>query len=191
MRIDKVTTRGGDGGETSLGDGARIAKDSARIEAIGSVDEANSAMGILIVHIAADNQGMIPLDRLDLVRRIQNDLFDVGADLCVPGEGGDRLRLTDAPSLRLEAEMAVLKEGLPDLRSFVLPGGTRGATYADAARTTVRRAERRVLALSRLEDVNPAILRFLNRLSDHMFVLSRHLNHERGAEVTWTPGENR
>lgn len=183
VRIDRVVTRGGDGGETSLGDGTRVAKDALRVEAYGEVDEANAALGMLRLHCEGEADAMLA--------RIQNDLFDVGADLCVPGAAGERLRLTDAPSLRLEAEVAAMNAGLPALKSFVLPGGTAGAAHAHLARTLVRRAERRVVALSHVEEVNPAVVRYLNRLSDHLFVLGRVLNGNGANDVMWVPGANR
>jgi cob(I)alamin adenosyltransferase len=180
VRIDRVITRGGDKGETSLGDGARVRKDSARIEAIGAVDETNTAIGLLRLHTVGEADAMLA--------RIQNDLFDVGADLCVPGEAGDRLRLTEAPILRLEAEVAAMNAGLPPLTSFILPGGSAGAAHAHLVRVTARRAERAVVAV---EDVNPVVLQFLNRLSDHAFVLARVLNANGAEDVLWTPGANR
>ncbi len=183
IRIDRVITRGGDGGETSLGDGRRVPKDALRVEAYGTVDEANATVGLLRLHATAEADAMLA--------RIQNDLFDVGSDLCVPGAAGDRLRLTDAPSLRLEAEVAAMNAGLPPLDSFVLPGGTPGAAHAHLARTVVRRAERLVVRLGREEAVNPAVVRFLNRLSDHLFVLGRVLNDGAAADVKWVPGANR
>jgi cob(I)alamin adenosyltransferase len=123
--------------------------------------------------------------------RVQNDLFDVGADLCVPGEAGDRLRLTDAPSAALEEEVASMNARLAPLRSFVLPGGSVGACHAHVARTVTRRAERLAVALAATETVNPAIIRYLNRLSDYLFVLARHLNAEGAGDVEWVPGANR
>ena len=185
VRIDRVVTRGGDGGETSLGDGTRVAKDALRVEAFGAVDEANAAIGLLRLHLAGDAAADA------MLARIQNDLFDVGADLCVPAAAGDRLRLTDAPSLRLEQEVAEMNASVAPLTSFVLPGGTAGAAHAHLARVTVRRAERRVVALSHVETVTPAVVRFLNRLSDHLFVLGRRLNHNGAADVLWVPGANR
>ena len=185
VRIDRVITRGGDGGETSLGDGARVAKDAIRVEAYGTVDEANAVIGLLRLHSAAD-----PATDA-MLARIQNDLFDVGADLCVPGAAGDRLRLGETPSLRLEAEVAAMNAGLPPLTSFILPGGTPAAAMAHLARTVVRRAERHVVTLARTEAVNPAIIRYLNRLSDHLFVLSRHCNGNGAGDVLWVPGANR
>ncbi len=185
VRIDRVITRGGDTGETSLGDGTRVPKDAQRVEAYGTVDEANAAIGLLRLHVSGD------ADADAMLARIQNDLFDIGADLCVPGEMGERLRLTDAPALRLEAEVAAMNEALTPLTSFILPGGTPGAAYAHLARTVVRRAERLVVSLARTETVNPAVLRTLNRLSDHLFVLGRRLNAGGAADVLWTPGANR
>ncbi len=183
VRIDRVITRGGDNGQTSLGDGSRVPKDAVRVDAYGDVDEANAAIGLIRLHAPPEADAMLA--------RIQNDLFDVGADLCVPGEAGDRLRLTDAPSLRLEAEVAAMNDAMPALTSFVLPGGSPGAAQAHLARTITRRAERRVVALSHSETVNPAVIRYLNRLSDHLFVLSRHLNGNGSGDVLWIPGANR
>ncbi len=181
VRIDRVVTRGGDGGETSLGNGERVRKDTARMEAIGTVDEANAAIGLLRLHTPDPHDAMLA--------RIQNDLFDAGADLCVPGEAGERLRLTDAPNERLEAEIAAMNAALPKLTSFVLPGGTPAAAHAHLARTVVRRAERCVVRLAAEAPLNPVLLRYLNRLSDHLFVLSRALNA--GNDVLWAPGANR
>jgi cob(I)alamin adenosyltransferase len=185
VRIDRVITRGGDTGETSLGDGVRVPKDSIRVEAYGTVDEANATIGLLRQHTREDAGADA------MLARIQNDLFDVGADLCVPGEAGDRLRLTDAPSLRLETEIAGLNEKLKPLTSFILPGGSPAAAAAHLARTVVRRAERHVVTLSHSEAVNPAIIRYLNRLSDYLFVLSRHFNNDGAGDVLWIPGANR
>ncbi len=181
IRIDRVVTRGGDGGETSLGDGRRVPKDDRRVAAYGTVDEANACIGLLRLHCSGEHDAMLG--------RIQNDLFDVGADLCVPGQAGDRLRLTDAPGARLEAEIAAMNAGLPALSSFVLPGGSAAAAHAHLARTVLRRAERLVVTLAREEAVNPAVIRFLNRVSDHLFVLSRVLNS--GGDVVWVPGAHR
>ncbi len=187
VRIDRVVTRGGDGGETSLGDGARVRKDSARIEAIGSVDEANAVLGVLRLHTSGLANGLANgLAGEDaMLARVQNDLFDLGADLCVPGEGGSRLRMTDAPILRLEAEIEAMNATLPPLTSFILPGGGAGAAHAHMARVVVRRAERAAIGV---EGVNPAVCRYLNRLSDHLFVLARVLNDHGQADVLWVPG---
>ncbi len=184
VRIDVVVTRGGDAGETSLGDGARLRKDTARIAAIGAVDEANAAIGVL--RLAAREAPDVDA----VLARIQNDLFDVGADLSVPGDGGGRLRLTDVPVARLEVEVAAMNAALPRLTSFVLPGGSAGAAHAHLARTIVRRAERDVVRLAAEEAVTPALLRYLNRLSDHLFVLARVLNGNGSDDVLWTPGAN-
>jgi cob(I)alamin adenosyltransferase len=183
IRIDRVVTRGGDGGQTSLGDGTRVPKNALRVDAYGTVDEANATIGLLRLHTAGDAEADA------MLARIQNDLFDVGADLCVPGETGDRLRVTDAPSARLEAEVKEMTAQLAPLTSFILPGGTPAAAHAHLARTVVRRAERLVVHLARDETVNPAVIRLLNRLSDHLFVLGRRLNP--GGDVQWTPGANR
>jgi cob(I)alamin adenosyltransferase len=182
VRIDRVVTRGGDAGETSLGDGSRVSKADPRIEAIGAVDEANANIGVLRLHTRTR------LVEDAMLARVQNDLFDVGADLCVPGTGGDRLRLTAAAVSRLEAEVDSMNAALPALKSFILPGGTDAAAFAHLARVAARRAERTVVALA---DVNPTLLRYLNRLSDHLFVLARLLNENSVADVLWIPGANR
>jgi cob(I)alamin adenosyltransferase len=165
-----------------LGDGSRISKADLRIEAIGTVDEANAALGVLRIHTRT--RGFEDA----MLARIQNDLFDVGADLCVPGTGGDRLRLTDAAAARLETEIATMNQSLPQLTSFILPGGTDAAAFAHVARVTARRAER---AVAELEEVNPVVRRYLNRLSDHLFVLARSLNESAAGDVLWVPGANR
>ncbi len=181
VRIDRVVTRGGDGGETSLGDGTRVRKDDARVEAYGTVDEANAAIGVLRLHTRGDPAADA------MLARVQNDLFDIGADLCVPGEMGDRLRVRAAMADRLEAEVAALNENLPALTSFILPGGSAAAAHAHLARTVARRAERRVVRLAEIDVVNPEVIRALNRLSDFLFVLGRHLNIAEG-DVLWIPG---
>lgn len=183
VRIDRVTTRGGDRGETSLGDGTRVRKDALRIEVIGTVDEANTVLGLLRLHTDGAADAM--------VARIQNDLFDLGADLCVPGAAGARLRLTEAVVLRLEAETAAMNQNLPPLTSFILPGGSPAAAHAHHARTVLRRAERLAVALAAVETVNPEAIRALNRLSDHLFVLARVLNGNGAGDVQWVPGANR
>ncbi|HVB68177.1 MAG TPA: cob(I)yrinic acid a,c-diamide adenosyltransferase [Acetobacteraceae bacterium] len=190
VRLDVIVTRGGDGGETSLGDGARLRKDAPRIEAIGAVDEANAAIGALRAALAtADAAADAPTDAP--LARIQNDLFDLGADLAVPGEGGARLRMSAAPVLRLEAEVAAMNAALPPLTSFILPGGSIPAAAAHLARTVTRRAERAVVRLAADEPVTPDALRYLNRLSDHLFVLARVLNGNGAGDVLWVPGANR
>jgi cob(I)alamin adenosyltransferase len=185
VKLDVIMTRGGDGGETSLGDGARVRKDALRVEAYGTVDEANAAIGVLRLHAQEDAEADA------MLARIQNDLFDIGADLCVPGEAGARLRLADTQSARLEAELAAMNSAMPALKSFVLPGGSAGAAAAHVARTVTRRAERLVVALAAAEEVNPAVIRYLNRLSDHLFVLARRLNGNGAGDVLWVPGATR
>jgi cob(I)alamin adenosyltransferase len=192
IRIDRVVTRGGDGGMTSLGTGERVRKDALRVETYGTVDEANAVIGILRLHTrerAAEDA---------MLARIQNDLFDLGADLCSPHTPEEdqpgarpRLRIGEAAVLRLEAEIAATNDTLPPLTSFILPGGTPAAAYAHLARTVVRRAERLAVTLSASETVNPRVLLLLNRLSDHLFVLSRVLNLGSGEEVLWVPGGSR
>ena len=184
VRVDVVVTRGGDRGETSLGDGKRLRKDAPRIEAIGAVDEANAAIGVLRLR----THEMTELDAM--LARIQNDLFDVGADLSVPGEAADRLRMRDAAVTRLESEIAAMNAALPRLTSFVLPAGSAGAAHAHLARTLVRRAERSAVHLAAEAAVTPALLCYLNRLSDHLFVLARVLNRNGAGDVLWVPGQN-
>jgi cob(I)alamin adenosyltransferase len=185
VKLDVITTRGGDGGETSLGDGTRVRKDALRVEAYGTVDEANATIGLIRLHLADDPAADA------MLARIQNDLFDIGADLCVPGEAGARLRLADTQCARLEAEIAGMNTVIPPLRSFVLPGGSPGAAQAHLARTVTRRAERLVVTLAAAEEVNGAVIRYLNRLSDHLFVLSRRLNDNGARDVIWKPGATR
>ena len=182
VRIDRVVTKGGDGGQTSLGDGSRVSKADRRIEAMGAVDEANAAIGLLRLH--TETYAMADA----MLARIQNDLFDVGADLCVPGTSEDRLRITEAAVNRLEQEVTHMNETLPPLSSFILPGGTADAAYAHLARVTARRAERAVVTV---DNVNPMVQRYLNRLSDHLFVLARLLNANGAKDVLWVPGANR
>jgi cob(I)alamin adenosyltransferase len=182
--LNRIYTRGGDAGETSLGDGRRVAKDSARVEAYGTVDEVNAVIGVarLTAPPAIDT----------MLERIQNDLFDLGADLCRPGDGtDDKLRVTDAQVDRLEAEIDAVNANLAPLNSFVLPGGSPCAAQLHVARTVARRAERLTVDLARNEAINPAGLRYLNRLSDHLFVLSRHANDDGATDVLWIPGANR
>jgi cob(I)alamin adenosyltransferase len=179
VKLDVITTRGGDAGETSLGDGTRLAKDAPRVTAMGDVDECNATIALLRLHTTGEHDAMLA--------RIQNDLFDLGADLCVPGiEGG--LRVTAVQCLRLEAEIQAMNAGMPALRSFVLPGGTPAAAHAHLARTVARRAERAVVTLAAAEPLNPLAVRYLNRLSDHLFVLSRALNGNGAGDVLWVPG---
>lgn len=189
VKLTKIYTRGGDKGETSLGDGSRVKKHALRVAAYGSLDEANAAIGIARLHTAADK------DNDARLARIQNDLFDLGADLCTPlaaGEGaGQALRVVQAQVDRLEREIDAMNAGLAPLNSFVLPGGCPAAAQLHLARTIVRRAEREIAALGEKEAINPIALTYANRLSDHLFVLSRHLNAAAGGDVLWVPGAGR
>lgn len=189
VKLTRIYTRGGDGGETSLGDGARVAKHTRSIEAIGAVDEANAAIGLARIHLENGVESQI----VAMLDRIQNDLFDLGADLCRPEGAGKEgaLRITAAQAARLEGEIDALNEDLAPLSSFVLPGGTPGSAYVHMARTVVRRAERRVTALASVEPVNLEAIVYINRLSDHLFVLARTLNDTGKNDVLWRPGENR
>ncbi len=182
VRLDVITTRGGDAGETSLGDGSRVRKDALRVEAYGTVDELNAVLGLLRLHLDPEGDAM--------VARIQNDLFDLGADLCVPGAAGARLRITPGQCARLEQEVAAMNAHIPALRSFVLPGGSPAAAHAHLARTVARRAERLVVSLAAAEEVNAEAVRYLNRLSDHLFVLARRCNDNGARDVTWVPGQS-
>src|SRR5689334_4180157 len=185
--LSRIYTKAGDAGDTGLGDGRRVPKDHARVEAYGTVDELNAVLGLLLATTP-------DLSERDLVRSLQNDLFDVGADLCLPpAEGeqpGQRLRVTAAQVGRLEAAIDRLNEGLTPLTSFVLPGGTPAAAWCHLARTVGRRAERAVVTLMRAEAVNPQVLAYLNRLSDLLFVLARVLNDGGRGDVLWVPGQS-
>jgi cob(I)alamin adenosyltransferase len=185
--LSRIYTRGGDQGETSLGDGTRVAKDHARVAAYGEVDELNAVLGILALQLLGDHAV--------LVRSIQNDLFDLGADLCVPGTASEppssALRIGAEQWKRLEAVIDGMNERLQPLRSFVLPGGTPAAAWCHFARTVCRRAERQVAALARQESVNPDALIYINRLSDLLFVLARVLNEDGRNDVLWVPGQSK
>jgi cob(I)alamin adenosyltransferase len=181
VRLDRIYTRGGDAGETSLGSGERVAKDDARIEAYGDVDELNALLGVALARGAA----------ADPLERIQNDLFDVGADLAVPlsDTKRERLRVTAEQVAWLEQRCDEANADLPMLRSFILPGGTETAALLHLARTVCRRAERRVVTLAGREEVNPQARAYLNRLSDLLFILARAANAQAGAEEPlWKPG---
>jgi cob(I)alamin adenosyltransferase len=175
-RLSKIYTRTGDDGTTGLGDGTRVAKDSLRVEAYGTVDEANSAIGMLL------SESAIPLAVRASLTRVQHDLFDLGGELCIPG-----LRIIeDARIARLERELDAFNAKLPALKDFILPGGGRAGAACHLARTITRRAERRCCALARVETVAPEVIRYLNRLSDLLFVLARVLaRRSRRGEVLW------
>ena len=191
VRLTRIYTRGGDTGQTSLGDGSRVAKQSPRVEAFGTVDEANAAVGVVRLHTAQLDDGG---EADAMLARIQNDLFDLGADLCTPEEGrrGEgALRIVAAQVKRLEREIDAMNAELQPLNSFVLPGGSAAAAHLHVARTVTRRAERLVCALAAEEKVNPEAVKYLNRLSDHLFVLSRRLNDNGAKDVLWQPGATR
>jgi cob(I)alamin adenosyltransferase len=180
-RLSKIITRTGDGGETGLGDGSRVRKDNPRVAALGEIDELNSALGVLLAEPLADKI------RSDL-QSIQHDLFDLGGDVSIPG----RSTVTSGQAERLETLVDEMNSGLPRLKEFILPGGTRAAALAHLARAVCRRAERALVALASSEDVAEAGRIYLNRLSDFLFVLGRVLNRDGGSgDVLWQQGKNR
>lgn len=186
VTLSKIYTRGGDAGETSLGSGDRVKKHDVRVAAYGTSDEANAVIGLARLHTEGDIDEML--------MRIQNDLFDLGADLCTP-ENGKRsegaLRIVDAQVDRLEQEIDAMNADLQPLSSFILPGGSAAASYLHLARTVSRRCERLMTELAIDEKVNPAALKYMNRLSDHLFVLARKVNDNGATDVLWVPGKNR
>jgi cob(I)alamin adenosyltransferase len=183
--LSRIYTRSGDAGETGLGDGGRVRKDHPRVAAYGAVDELNAVLGLLLAQAPA-------VPEADLLRGVQNDLFDVGADLCVPQPAdeapGQRLRVRPEQAARLESAIDRLNEPLAPLKSFVLPGGSPAAAWCHLARTVCRRAERDVVTLARAEPVNPQVIVYLNRLSDLLFVLARVCNGNGQTDVLWVPG---
>jgi cob(I)alamin adenosyltransferase len=188
VRLNKIYTRTGDDGSTGLVDGSRLPKHAARMAAIGAVDEANSAIGLAICAIGEG-------EHAGALLRIQNDLFDLGADLATPGDDFTPsemvLRIVPEQANWLETAIDSLNEGLEPLRSFILPGGSEAAARVHIARAAVRRAEREMVALHDAEPVNPAALAYINRLSDYLFVLARTLNSMESGDVLWVPGKNR
>jgi cob(I)alamin adenosyltransferase len=187
MKLDKIYTRTGDEGKTSLGDGSRLPKYHLRVTAYGSIDEANSVIGVALLHVP-------DRDVIQVLRHIQNDLFDVGADLCQPEQPEKEmsaLRIIEEQVTWLEKQIDHFNAELEPLNSFVLPGGSPASTYMHLARTITRRAERDVVRLSAEEPVNPAVLRYVNRLSDLFFVLGRFLNDKGREDVRWQPGLHR
>lgn len=178
-RLSKIYTRTGDKGTTGLGDGSRTEKDGARVEAFGTVDELNSVIGLLMTHELPDDVRLILTD-------IQHELFDLGGELCIPG----RTFMSQPMVQRLEKELDKMNDELSPLKEFILPGGTAAAAVAHIARTVCRRAERRLVTLSRSEKINPEAMAYLNRLSDLLFVLARYLNKRASRQdVLWTPGK--
>ena len=192
VQLTKIYTRGGDKGETSLGDGSRVAKHDLRVEAYGTVDEANAIIGLARIEIGRSADGDAALDTA--LSRIQNDLFDLGADLCTPEDGRraeGALRITADQVTWLEGEIDRINETLDPLSSFILPGGTPVAAQLHHARTVARRAERLVTALAAETSINPESVKYLNRLSDLLFVMSRAANNGGRDDVLWVPGAGR
>jgi cob(I)alamin adenosyltransferase len=183
VKLTRIYTKGGDKGLTSLGSGKRVPKHDARVDAYGQVDEANAAIGLARLHTKGPADAMLA--------RIQNDLFDLGADLCRPEAKEGDLRIVESQVIRLEREIDKMNAALQPLQSFVLPGGVPAAAYLHLARTITRRAERAMTGLAAASPVNPEAIKYINRLSDHLFVLSRYLNGKGKRDVLWQPGANR
>lgn len=183
VKLNKIYTKTGDDGSTGLVDGSRTPKSSPRVEAYGTVDEANAALGLCRLHADGEDD--------EQLARIQNDLFDLGADLATPGEVEGALRITDGQVERLEREIDAMNAALAPLESFVLPAGTPLATHLHLARTIVRRAERDAVGAAAAETISPAAIRYLNRLSDHLFVMARSVNARGRGDVLWRPGAGR
>lgn len=192
VKLNKIYTRTGDDGTTGLVDGSRVSKTDARMHAIGEVDEANSALGVAIQALEADTGNMQLVAGL---RRIQNDLFDLGADIATPGERFEpspmELRIVADQVDWLEAAIDAANDELPPLKSFILPGGSQPAAHMHMARAISRRAERALVAASHSVSINPQALQYLNRLSDYLFVLCRLINASRGGDILWVPGGSR
>jgi cob(I)alamin adenosyltransferase len=192
VKLNKIYTRTGDDGTTGLVDGSRVSKTDARMQAIGEVDEANSALGVAIQTLEADNSDALLVAGL---RRIQNDLFDLGADIATPGTSFEpspmELRIIGAQVDWLEAAIDAANDQLPPLTSFILPGGSVAAGHMHMARAISRRAERALVAASQAVSINPQALKYLNRLSDYLFVLCRLVNVSRGGDILWVPGGSR
>jgi cob(I)alamin adenosyltransferase len=186
VTLSKIYTRGGDNGQTSLGSGERVDKHNLRVAAYGTTDETNSIIGIARLHTTGVTDEMLS--------RIQNDLFDLGADLCTP-ESANRsegaLRVVPEQVSRLETEIDAMNENMTDLSSFILPGGSPASAYLHLARTVARRAERLMTKLATNQQVNPEAVKYMNRISDHLFVLARYLNDTGKADILWVPGKNR
>lgn len=182
VKLNKIYTRTGDAGETSLVNGARVSKHSRRPAAFGEVDEVNSVIGLARLHSTGEIDEMLA--------RIQNDLFDLGADLATPETDKPALRITNAQVTRLEQEIDTMNAELNPLKSFILPGGSEIAAWLHMGRTVSRRAERRMTELAIEEPVNEAAMQYINRLSDHLFVLARRVNDNGATDVLWVPGDN-
>ena len=184
VKLNKIYTRTGDGGTAGLVDGSRVSKSSLRMTAIGEIDEANAAVGVAI---AALGRG----DLADRLLQVQNELFDLGADAATPGEVDGALRIVPSQVARLEVEIDEMNAALEPLTSFILPGGSPAVAALHLARTVVRRAERAAVALNESEPLNPHLLAYLNRLSDHLFVAARFVAAREGGDVLWQPGATR
>jgi cob(I)alamin adenosyltransferase len=184
VKLNKIYTRTGDGGSAGLVDGSRVSKSSLRMAAIGEVDEANAAIGVAIAALG-------PGEVADRLLRIQNDLFDLGADVATPGEVDGALRIVASQVERLEREIDAMNSALAPLTSFILPSGSPGVSALHLARAVVRRAERAAVALNESEPLNPQLLAYLNRLSDHLFVAARFVTAGEGGDILWKPGETR
>ncbi|MFL6759603.1 cob(I)yrinic acid a,c-diamide adenosyltransferase [Sphingomonas sp.] len=184
VKLNKIYTRTGDGGSAGLVDGSRVSKSSLRMAAIGEVDEANAAIGVAI---AAIGEGEVA----DALLRIQNDLFDLGADVATPGEVDGALRIVASQVERLEREIDAMNASLEPLTSFILPSGSAGVSALHLARAIVRRAERAAVALNEAEPLNAQLLAYINRLSDHLFVAARYVAAREGGDVLWKPGGTR
>ena len=194
VRLTRIYTRGGDKGKTSLGDGSRVAKHALRVAAYGTVDEANAILGLARLHTGAAPDDPVLAEADAMLARIQNDLFDLGADLCTPeveNPAYPPLRIVDVQVDRLEAEIDHMNGELAPLNSFILPGGRPAAAFLHQARTVARRAEREMTELALTESVGAPALKYINRLSDHLFVLGRWLNDKGAADVLWVPGLTR
>ena len=184
VKLNKINTRTGDKGTSGLVGGSRVSKSSERMIAIGDIDEANAAIGVAIAQLTDDSVG-------EQLRRIQNEMFDLGADVATPGEVEGALRIVPGQVDRLEREIDSMNAGLEPLRSFILPGGSPDVAALHLARTVVRRAERSAVALSEAEQVSADALAYLNRLSDHLFVVARYVAATKGGDVLWQPGATR
>jgi len=194
VQLTRIYTKGGDTGDTSLGRGERVPKHDARVEAYGTVDEANSVIGLARAAVERTLKNDAPHAPVDaMLKRIQNDLFDLGADLCtLEGKPGEKaLRIVPSQVERLEQEIDAMNAELAPLTSFILPGGGEAAAWLHLARTVVRRAERCMTALAVAQPINPEAIKYINRLSDHLFVLGRRVNDNGAADVLWVPGGSR
>ena len=194
VKLTRIYTRGGDKGETSLGRGERVAKHDLRVEAYGTTDEANAVIGLARAAVDRSVKNDAVRAHVDaMLMRIQNDLFDLGADLCtIEGKAGEQaLRVLPSQTERLEKEIDAMNGELSPLTSFILPGGSEAAAWLHLARTVTRRAERCMTALAADQPVSAEAIKYINRLSDHLFVLSRKLNDNGGSDVLWVPGANR